>query len=183
MLSPATYVERTFLNQMIALEQLVSVFGVKAKGVMPKAVFKSVVKPRLSQVVDELVESDQLLEEQGNILRGKLKELNSPVFYDKVRQLLEHYRVPIDDLRGDLKFIVVDCRNDLVHRGLLRRIGDDSARIHRSSDIAEELLKRIAMAMLGYRGQYISVLYNLDTYVFGDGKVEPLRGRESNDQP
>jgi len=180
MLTPAAYVEGTFLNQMIALEQLVSCFEHKVRGVIPKAIFKSVVRPKLDRAIEDLVESEQLARERGDILAARMKDLNSPVFYDKVRQLIDYYRVPVEDLESELRFVVVDCRNDLVHRGLLHRIGDDRHRIHRSSDIAEELLKRIVMAMWGYRGQYISALYNLETYVFKDGEVAPLNSRESN---
>lgn len=175
MLAPAPYVEGGFLNQMIALELLVSAFETKTKGLISKDAFRSMVKPRLCQAIDGLVEDGILLTEgQGNIFRAKINDLNSPVFYDKVRQLLTHYDVPIHDLEASLKFAVVDCRNDLVHRGLLHKIGDDSDRIHQNSDLAEELLKRIVMAMLGYRGQYISALYNLESYVFDKGRVGPL---------
>lgn len=183
MLAPAPYLEGRFLNQMVALELLVSAFEKKAKGVIPKGSFRSVVKPRLMRVIDELVENEDLTEEQGRIFNAKLNELNSPVFYNKVRQLLAHYRVPVNDLEIDLKFVVVDCRNDLVHRGLLHKIGEDRDRIHRNSDIAEELLKRIVMAMLGYSGQYISVLYNLDSYTFDGDRVTPLNGPNLGEVP
>ncbi len=183
LLAPAPYIEGRFLNQMIALELLVSAFEPRAKGLVPKEVFRTMIKPRLRQAIDGLVENGDLREGQGEVFRAKINDLNSSVFYDKVRQLLTHYNVPIDDLEASLKFVVVDCRNDLVHRGLLHKIGDDSDRIHQNSDLAEELLKRIVMAMLGYSGQYISALYNLDSYVFDKGRVAPLNRRNLETPP
>jgi hypothetical protein len=177
MLAPAAYVEGTFLNQLIALEHLISCFEHNIRGLIPRTTFKKVVQPRLQQTIEELVESEQLTRNHGNIIASRIKGLNHPIFYDKIWQLIDYYRVPVADLETELRFAIVQCRNDLVHRGLLERIGEDSDRILRSGDIAEEFLKRVAMAILGYQGQYISSLYNLDTYIFREDGVEPLSQR------
>ncbi len=177
MLAPAPYAETRILNQLIALELLVSTFENKASPLIPKKIFSSKVVPRLREALADLVESGVLEPTQKESLNKSLADLNRPTFFDKVRQLMKHYKVPVNDIdERELRHVVVGCRNDLVHRGFLEKIGKDRGRINRASDIAEELLKRIVMAMLNYEGKYISALYNLAPCPFNGDRIEPPTG-------
>jgi hypothetical protein len=171
MLAPASYLEGTFLNQMIALERLVSSFEIKVEGITKKEIFKSLVRPKLCQVVQDLVTNGFLSSEEASVIENRIGGINSPGLFAKLKQLISHYQVPVEDL-GDLSF-VIDCRNDLVHRGILEDI-EDVEKISEAAALAEELVKRIVMGMLGYRGRYISSRYGLNHYSFQDGGVVPL---------
>jgi hypothetical protein len=174
MLSPTPHLEKIYLSQMVALEHLISVFEPKARGLLDKTTFKGVVEPELAKIVDALAKEGSLDPSLAEPLKERISRANQPSFYEKILQIIEHYSVPVADIRGDLKFALVDCRNDLVHRGALNRIGDDFGKLYRNLHIAEEFLKRLILAILRYEGQYISALYNLESYVFGEGEVRPL---------
>ena len=175
MLAPAASVENGYLNFLIALEHLLWVFDSNKHGVMDRSKFKSAVRTPLLRVLGEISQGVELPAEASAIFRKRISELNAPTFYEKLLQMVDHYSVPIADIGDELRFALVQCRNDVVHRGVFHRIGDDPEAIYRASHIAEEFLKRVIMAMLGYKGQYISSLYNLESYVFGEGEVRSLK--------
>lgn len=179
MLSSASSLENRYLNLLVALEHLISVIDPKVEGVLRRERFRSRVRAPLLQLIEQIASDEDLANDVSEFYRRKISEMNQPTFYDKILQLIRHYQVPVADIEAELKFSLVDCRNDLVHRGLLERLGDDRKRIHRSCDVAEEFMKRVVMAVLRYKGQYISALYNLDSYHFGDGEVYPVNPRNS----
>ena len=166
MLADASYTEHRMLHFAIALEALVSSFEAKSSGVVEKATFRSTVKPALSAALETLVAEGGIDRPSANILKDRIASINSPTFFEKVQQLIAYYGVPVDDLNDDLRKVIVDCRNDLVHRGLLAQYEKGKAELHRLSDVTEELLKRMMLAILRYEGQYISALYNLDAFFF-----------------
>jgi hypothetical protein len=88
---------------------------------------------------------------------GKLGQLNDGSFYDKLVALTDSYTVPLAGI--DLKEIKLanDARNAVVHRGLYRR-SEERRQLYHYVTILRELLKRIFLTLLGYEGQYFSLL-------------------------
>ncbi|MCP4676994.1 MAG: hypothetical protein GY854_16040 [Deltaproteobacteria bacterium] len=172
MLSDASYTEHRMLHFLVAFESLVSHFGAKTAGAVEKRIYRTAVRPALDSALEALVADGVIGAASAGVLKARLASTNYPTFFEKFEQLIGHYGVPVEDLRPDLREVVVKCRNDLVHRGLLAQDERGKAELHRLCDLAEELLKRIVLTILGYEGQYISPLYNLDSFLLekdGDG--------------
>jgi hypothetical protein len=98
--------------------------------------------------VDELIQS--------------LSDINRRSFRRNLVDMLDDYGVFIEDVEGDLRR-AVDLRNEVVHRGLLPYgEGPEGGEAERSTNVIEELLVRIFLTLLDYRGHYISPLCDLD---------------------
>ena len=190
MLTASPYTEGRMWNQLVALEHLLTKFEVKAIGVIDKKVFQNELKPLLRKVLEEAIQKGWVSPEKDEytIFKQKIGQLNSPSLYSKFLQFVDYYKVPLADLDPeDVKFVVVHCRNDLAHQGVPVRIGEDRDRLYLMADLAEELLNRIVMAMLGYEGQYVSAFDHLEHYWFSKAGVKPVnppnRLEELNEQP
>lgn len=185
MMMHASYTEGRLWSQLIAMSHLLEVFKDKVLGkkkarnlrVMDKTRFRNAVRPRILRVLKEVAEEGVI--DEGSVeyetFEGKIKELNQPTLYTLFLAFVDHYRVPLSDLdENDIRSLVVHCRNDLAHRGLPTSVEGNKDRLYLLEDLAEELLNRVVMAMLGYKGQYVSALHMLEHYHFSEEGVRPL---------
>lgn len=161
------YAELQLISAMTALEHLVSVF-VQHQGA-PR-----IVAPDL---FDTLHKRTQILWEETiekapedahaalKRLKEKLGNLNEGSFRDKLEDMLLAYKVPLFGLElGRINQAVI-ARNRVVHRGL-HRSKDQPTSIQEHIAVLRELLKRTFLTLLGYQGQYFSLLNGPDWIQF-----------------
>jgi len=77
--------------------------------------------------------------------------------------MLDYYGVFYEDIKAYLPK-VVRMRNNVVHRGLFKadQSGEDDE-VAKLRNVLEELLVRVFLTLLDYRGRYSSPLSNLES--------------------
>jgi len=152
------YAELQLLSASTALEHLIATF-VKKHGV-PMLMEPQAFKGHLSRTQElwKEVAAGTKADERAAIERilNKLTRLNEGSFYDKLVAMTRSYQIPLANI--DLRQIkdAIDARNLVVHRGLFR--SEKERRLHEYVLLLRELLKRIFLTLLGYQGQYFSLL-------------------------
>ena len=153
------YAELQLLTASTALEHLIATF-VKEHGV-PMLMEPQAFKGHLSRTQElwKEVAAGMKGDERAAIERilNKLTRLNEGSFYDKLVAMTELYQIPLANI--DLRQIkeAIDSRNLVVHRALFR--SEKERRLHEYVVLLRELLKRIFLTLLGYQGQYFSLLH------------------------
>ena len=85
-------------------------------------------------------------------LKGRLGNLNMQSLQSSLRAMLQQYLVPLEGLDGLIRDLV-NVRNDIIHRGLHEGSAyQKSLTMYLSA--AEELVRRIFLALLDYNGNY-----------------------------
>lgn len=158
------YTEVRYVAGMTAIEHLVSKY-IEAhvpkgrRGILSKAVAQPV-RRALRETLDKSIGS---LKGKG-VLRHEDEQRARPLLEDAVnnvnkkplrvqlRDMLAFYGVPLDGLDEHLDRMV-RARNDIVHRGF-HESGEGDDRLRFLEDVLRELLKRIFLQILGYRGRY-----------------------------
>lgn len=159
-LMPHLYNEARFVSQMTAIEHLIHVFSEQSPDstFIDKATFNKEVAPAVIKTLDcELAKLslggiDAADARQG--MKQSLKGINRRSLRSNLDRMMRAYAVPLDGLDDVIKPLI-DMRNDIVHRGLSREGNGDSVLGQRVAE-AEELLKRVILALLGFEGRYTS---------------------------
>lgn len=152
------YPEADFLCGMTALEHLVDVDS-EETGLLPKPFFKSVVRPAVEHALRTAMSANvpgvavQNPSETEIAMIQKVPDLNRRSLRQNVESFLDRKRVPIDDISSQIPGLV-KLRNDIVHRG----IGSDVDALFDLSAVLRELLARVFLQTLSYKGPYISYL-------------------------
>ena len=156
-LMPHAYDEARFVAQMTAVEHLVSVFqrGTEAT-YLPSGLYAEQVKPFLAQTLADRITASTIDQDvKDRAIEGmtrKLGDFHGLPLQDKLVRMLAAYRVPLDGLTewiGNL----IRVRNNIVHRGLHDPRGKD-IELAEHVAAAEELVRRIVFALLGFQGRY-----------------------------
>lgn len=169
LLMDSTYTEAVFLAGMTALEHLVYIYA-KQKGRLEifKKAFGNNIQSPVCAALDEslknmLSEKDSNADEiSGKILSAKDKiiELNRYSFKENMQAMLKDYEVPLDGIEQEI-YELVGVRNKIVHRGLYVPERENQS-VNDHLAVLRELLKRIFLTLLKYRGQYQSFLNGPD---------------------
>ena len=153
------YAELQLIAAMTALEHLVSVF-VQNQGT-PKVIGSEMFDRLLTQMKalwQTAIETAPEEEKSAvSRVRDKLTHLNEGSFRDKLEAMLTTYKVPLAGLELGRINKAVAARNRVVHRGLYQS-KDERAHIQDHVSVLRELLKRIFLTFLQYKGQYFSLL-------------------------
>lgn len=152
------YAEMKVVAASTALEHLVATHSSK-KGntIIPTKMFTEHFLPVLRGAFDTVV-WDQLLEAttatQLAELRNKLSSLNYNSFGARLENMLTEYAVPTWGLEDAIQE-VIKLRNRIVHQGLTSSTPEELIRL---VAVVRELLKRLFLTLLDYKGQYQSFL-------------------------
>jgi hypothetical protein len=153
------YVELDLIACFTALEHLSDVYQKKKKKTSPpgRAYFNSVIEPKLTAQLEELLESAPDAEAVSAIekARGKLRDLTRATLQDSITGMLNGYSVPWNDLQEFLPELIQN-RNGIVHQNVARE--ELQAKLQQHVTIVRELLTRVFLTLLGYRGKYYSYL-------------------------
>lgn len=165
------YLEAKFLAGMTALEHLIDVYSshLSEGGVFPKRIFRKNVRPVLVDCINQI--SDSLkshpstagvdlkeIEEGLNEIENKLGNLNLKSLKSNLKQMLKDYKVPLQELNETEIYSLIKVRNDIVHKGLFSQKTINSKSFYSHYSLLRELLKRILLTLLKYKGQYQSFL-------------------------
>lgn len=156
------YAEARFLTGMTALEHLIYVFGKQHPqgGMLPRNIFKKKLRPRLRDALDstfkdlpaEILSEGDTLE----VMSQQLGNLNRRTLRTNLEAFLKCYGVPISDIATEIPSLI-SLRNHVIHRG--RQLeADDSQPLSYSIAVLRELLTRVFLSLLRYRGTYQSFL-------------------------
>jgi hypothetical protein len=153
------YLENQILIAMTALEHLVSVF-VSREGASPiistdafseiLGEIEATLQTRIARVTNpvERIPLQQLL--------LKASRLNESPLRSNLGRMLAAYGVPLTGIEEHIPKAIA-ARNDVVHRGLY--LASENRRdLYIHVAVLRELLKRIFLTLLGYRGEYHSQL-------------------------
>jgi hypothetical protein len=157
------YTEAELLTGMTALEHLIHVFVNRNPqgGIFSSNTFKRVVRPRLKAALDEVFQTlpqDTVShpEEAQEVMSQRLGGLNQRTLQTNLQTLLTHYVVPVLEIKEEIPSLI-KLRNEIVHRGhgaentLPRSLSYYTA-------VLRELLSRVFLSLLQYKGEYQSYL-------------------------
>jgi hypothetical protein len=155
------YSELRFVTGMTALEHMIHIYLKNSPqgGLLPKKLFTSVIRPRLKSELNAALDA---IADQGNwamqreAMCSKLGDLNRRTFRTNLETMLQHYQVPLHGIKEQIPDLV-SLRNDIIHIG-----HQPQDAVHPGLDfynaVLRELLVRIFLTLLGYRGKYQSFL-------------------------
>lgn len=158
-LSNPRYREQELLAAIVALEHLVATYASRHR--TPKIVAQrtfALLKHELHSTFDEFSNAKSrrhniALQRKLPRIRGKLGTLNEAPFRDKLMRLLNTYRVALVGIEASIPAAIA-ARNLVVHRGVYSDEPDASERLLEHVMVLRELLKRIFLKLLEYRGSY-----------------------------
>lgn len=154
------YLEVQLITAFSALEHLVSVNATKVGGVniASKNVFDALL-PKLKKPLEGAIASAPAAADESAALRrlkDKVSQLNDGSLQDRISNLVMRYGVPVVGIAEHISK-AVQARNDVVHRGLYDAV-EKNRDIYVHVVVVRELLKRIFLTLLGYQGQYQTML-------------------------
>ncbi len=164
----STYNEIRLVNAMTALENLVaSNLSKDDKLIRPVNEFEKIRK-KIRAVIRQCIgkwatynadEADEIVKE----VNKKLGDLNRQSIRQKLSILAKNWSVPLDDIgkgKIDGKYKIdaaIDARNLVVHEGYYYKDDkDDSVPLWDHTLVVREIIVRLLLAAIGYRGEYIS---------------------------
>ena len=156
------YIELQLLAAITAIEHLVSRFS-KRRG--PPALVHPRTFGSLSKEFEAAfrrVRSRTKKVKNLAILRNRIRGLNDAPLGEKLREMLTHYRVPVEGLDIAIQ-AAIRARNRVVHSGSYQA-GYRELYVH--VVVLREVLKRFFLTLLGYSGQYHSMLNGPQWVVF-----------------
>lgn len=156
-LMPHGYDEARFVAQMTAIEHLLFVFQKTTETTyLHKTLFKKQVVPplqkKLVELVNALAVNEATKEEATAGIANGIRGANRRSLRTNLLLMLAAYDVPLDGL-SDWIGGMIEVRNNIVHRGIHNPGGED-IELNEHVAAAEELIRRIVFALLGFRGQY-----------------------------
>jgi hypothetical protein len=92
--------------------------------------------------------------EGARIVRNKIAGINNTVLKQRLDAMLRDYKVPIAGLEEHINY-AVRARNDIIHQGTTKAAFPE---FYLHVAVLREVLKRIILVLLKYKGQYISFL-------------------------
>lgn len=185
---PHVYNEARFVSQMTAIEHLIHVFAAHSPDstYIDKSQFNKTVVPALIGTLEQQIGNLGMGEvSQKDSLEGmtqSLKQINRGNLRSNLARMLRDYHVPLDGL-SELIGPLITTRNNIVHRGLHER-GDDGTALSQRVAEAEELLRRIVLALLGFQGRYTTWLDKVEDRDFRPktSNTESDRVHEAEDE-
>lgn len=168
----STYVEVKLATAQATLEHLVRCFE-EARGLsgsaLPRSVFREKVRPQLENAIDAVVadlagvvDAPALRTAEG-LLRGKLGGLNALTIRERLIRMLAAESVPYDGLAEAIND-AFGARSSVLHGS--KGNSNTSGEYVRHVAVLRELVKRIILTLLGFRGRYISYLNGVDDVDF-----------------
>lgn len=157
------YSEAQFFTAMTALEHLIHVFSENHPqgGFLPRTLFKDKIVPLLKIALKDAIESISLeissdRDDAFEAMSQKLGNLNQRTLRTNLQALLNFYQVPTSDIEHVIPMLI-KLRNDIVHVGHQPK----TDRMHSLSyyiAILRELLTRLFLSLIQYKGEYQSYL-------------------------
>jgi len=142
-----TYDELRFLTAMTSLETIVALaLPEVATTVIEKAKF-TLIKNDLKIVIDG---ADSLDNEIKDTLKRNVSGANRSSLAKKIESLFDHYEISRKNFEGTVLRDMINCRNDLVHRGEVK----DNIQLWTFIILARELVSRVVLSEIGFRGRY-----------------------------
>ena len=159
-LMPHRYNESRYLAQMTALEHLIHVYVEQQSSnrMFGKAEFKKQLRPALEKTIEDIIpqlkgysSNQEHYETLFEDLKRKIGDLNRRSLWLNLNSMLSLYRVPLNGLNDFLPELI-KIRNQIVHRGFHEQSSDQKS-LGKYLSALEELLKRIFLSLLDFRGQ------------------------------
>ena len=158
----AKHIEISLINAMTAIENLVaSNLDESVSQIIPTKKFekaKDVLRASYRDFINKHYPSDEALMKALVInFNEKLSDLNRRSIIDKLNALVLQWGVPLDGISQDQIKSAKKARDLIVHRG--HYFDDDdhtNGELWDHFTVIRELVVRIFLTALGYRGQYIS---------------------------
>lgn len=157
------YTEAEFLTGMTALEHLIHVFVEKnpKSGNLPKSFFKKNVRPCIEAALKEVIQSLPLKsksdeQEVLRVMSQNIGKLNQRSLRTNLEDLIAYYTVPVLDLKDEIRTLI-NLRNDIVHRGHMEESNHPKPLPYYVA-VLREILTRIFLSILHYKGEYQSYL-------------------------
>ncbi len=161
------FVELQFVSAMTGLEHMLQRFSSRGNKcvIIPKRVFKDVLLTTMGNALTTEIrrlnsangEEIIISPEASDLLQKKLTGINELTLRDKLFNFLRHHKVPLHLIAEEQIANLVRTRNILAHARKYKktpqaeRLNDDLAVLH-------ELMKRIFLTLLDYRGKRNSFL-------------------------
>lgn len=160
MLMNPSYLEAEFLTLSTALEHLLDRFATAHPGnrsLLPSADFRNSIRPEIERSLRDAVIRLRLGAEEESTLASisaRLGGLNSASLPDQLNALLRHHSVPVADIASRIPDLL-RLRNRIVHAGQASPDREPTYLL-RSVVTLRELLVRILLSIIGFRGHYNS---------------------------
>jgi hypothetical protein len=132
---------------------------------MKKAEFRAL-RDRLYQAIDTELGVEP---EARDIMKKKLEDANKKVLSQKIKALFKHLAVPMRDFDDNTIKRLTGVRNEIVHRGAI----SDRNLIWREIVLIRELINRILMGAIGYKGRYCCYVDSEHERTFPDLEIFP----------
>lgn len=153
----ATYSETRLLNAMTALENLTNAnLEDNEKFLLPEERFGEISRLMRGAFSNPVGDAEELFRAG---LAGKMKDLNRRSLRDKIMLLAKRWNVPLDDFPPKALGAAIAARNEIVHRGHYYDDGTDKKEsLWGHILLIREVVVRMILAILGFKGRYISFL-------------------------
>jgi hypothetical protein len=160
----ATYNEVRLINAMTALENLIS-SNLEDASFLPQNEFDKLRK-RVRNTTREWLEENGHTPEERNTLVKKINEkfydVNRQTLLDKLQILIVKWRVPMDGIEDSDIQAAKSARDKIVHRGhYYQEGGSDGVKLWDHYCVVREIVIRIIMTAIGFKGSYQSLLGGL----------------------
>lgn len=165
---PTTYNETRLINVMTALENLVDSNIGDDDQLLEKTLAKKLRKA-VSAVFDEFIHEQQLADAFPDLkteLQEKLSDLNRRSLKRKIDILAKRWSIPMCGLEDQLIRDSKKARDHVVHKGRYYVNGTQQTNLWVHVSVIRELMTRIILTVLGYRGEYISYLGSTHHAIF-----------------
>jgi hypothetical protein len=168
----SNYVEVKLATAQATLEYLVKCFeGARdlSGSALPKEVFVKGVRPQLESAIDAAVAglagvvNEPTLKISEELMRAKLGGLNAFTIRERLLRMLDTDGVPYQGLAEAIKK-AISARSGILHGS--RANSNASIENVRHVAVLRELVKRIILTLLNFRGRYISYLNGVDDIDF-----------------
>lgn len=159
----SAYHEFSLIAAMTALEHLVAKFTAAhrrtALAVHPKtfATIRRSIEPIFTKLSNSLRGSNVGARRKAiESVRSNMRSANRSSFANRLAEMLRAYDVPMGGFEADVRKAIA-ARNIVIHTGLLHS-HENYRELYGHVVVLRELLKRIFLSLLGYTGQYFSML-------------------------
>ena len=168
----SSYVEVKLTTVQATLEYLVTSFE-RSRGfsgsALPKELFLEHLRPGFEAAIDtavgrlqDIVDAETL-GKADELFRAKIGGMNALTIRERLFRMLDEDRVPYAGLQDPVKAAIA-ARGSIVHGS--KGIPGESGAYIRHIAVLRELVKRIILTLLGYRGKYISYLNGVEEVDF-----------------
>jgi hypothetical protein len=153
------YSEADFLAAMTALEHLIYVYSARnPQGrIVGKGDFRNKIQPVIEDALRTALASLGIRSGDSRVAEmvENLGKINERSLRDHLEAFLAYHGVPVDKPKEVIK-ILVKLRNDIVHRG--QASPENQPHLEKLLAVLRELLARVFLTLLRYRGPYFSYL-------------------------